>query len=238
MNEDEVGDIQERFEQSVGQRKSLDIEVQHRHKGKGRWLRMICEPVGEDIAVTFVDITDGKAKERQMESIATSDPLTGVLNRRGFERDAARRLTDSADDATGALLFIDLNDFKQINDQYGHEIGDQLLTIASERLRRSLRSCDIIGRPGGDEFVALVPDVDSDVADKLALRLTNALEQPYLIGREKLQCAASIGLALYPKNASTLTGLLREADQAMYRAKARCRGVSEMDVRELLEKAV
>ncbi len=238
MDEDKAGDILEQFEQSVSKGSSLDVEVQHRHKGKGRWLRMICEPVGDDIAATFVDITDGKAKERQMESIATSDPLTGVLNRRGFERDAAQRLTDSADDAAGALLFIDLNDFKQINDQYGHEIGDQLLTIASERLRRSLRSCDIIGRPGGDEFVALVPDVDSDVADKLALRLTNALEEPYLIGREKLQCAASIGLALYPKNASTLTGLLREADQAMYRAKARCRGVSEMDVCDLLEKAM
>jgi len=238
MDEDKSGDILERFEQCVGKGSSLDVEVQHRNKGKGRWLRMICEPVGDDIAVTFVDITDGKAKERQMESIATSDPLTGVLNRRGFERDAAQRLTDSADDATGALLFIDLNDFKQINDQYGHEIGDQLLTIASERLRRSLRSCDIIGRPGGDEFVALVPDVDAEVADKLASRLTNALEEPYLIGREKLRCAASIGLALYPENARTLTGLLREADQAMYRAKARCRGVSKIDVCELLEKAV
>jgi diguanylate cyclase (GGDEF)-like protein len=238
MDADEAGDILEQFEQSVSKGSSLDVEVQHRHKGKGRWLRMICEPVGDDIAATFVDITDSKAKERQMESIATSDPLTGVLNRRGFEREAAQRLTDSADDATGALLFIDLNDFKQINDQYGHEIGDQLLTIASERLRRSLRSCDIIGRPGGDEFVALVPDVDSDVADKLASRLTNALEEPYLIGREKLRCAASIGLALYPKNASTLTGLLREADQAMYRAKARCRGVSEMGGCDLLEKAM
>jgi diguanylate cyclase (GGDEF)-like protein len=238
MDEDKSGDILERFEQSVSKGSSLDVEVQHRHKGKGRWLRMICEPVGDDIAVTFVDITDGKAKERQMESIATSDPLTGVLNRRGFERDAAQRLTDSADDATGALLFIDLNDFKQINDQYGHEIGDQLLTIASERLRRSLRSCDIIGRPGGDEFVALVPDVDAEIADKLASRLTNALEETYLIGREKLRCAASIGLALYPENARTLTGLLREADQAMYRAKARCRGVSEIGVRELLEKAM
>ena len=238
MNKEKAGDILDQFEQSVSKGSSLDVEVQHRHKSKGRWLRMICEPVGDDIAATFVDITDGKAKERQMESIATSDPLTGVLNRRGFERDAAQRLTDSADDAAGALLFIDLNDFKQINDQYGHEIGDQLLTIASERLRRSLRSCDIIGRPGGDEFVALVPDVDSDVADKLALRLTNALEEPYLIGREKLRCPASIGLALYPKNASTLTGLLREADQAMYRAKARCRGVSEMGVCDLLEKAM
>jgi len=238
MDKEAAAEILARFDRAMNSGSSLDVEVQHRRIGASRWLRMICEPVGDDIAVTFVDITDGKAKERQMESIATSDPLTGVLNRRGFEREASRRLTDSADDATGALLFIDLNDFKQINDKFGHEVGDQLLTVASERLRKSLRSCDIIGRPGGDEFVALVPDVDSDVADKLATRLTNALEKPYVIGRERLQCAASIGLALYPKNASTLTGLLREADQAMYRAKARCRGVTEFSGRDLLEKAM
>ncbi len=238
MDDDDAAEILARFEKAAGSGNSLDVEVQHRRKGTGRWLRMICEPVGDDIAATFVDITDSKAKERQMDSMATSDPLTGVLNRRGFERDAARRLTDSADDATGALLFIDLNDFKQINDKFGHEVGDQLLTIASERLRRSLRSCDIIGRPGGDEFVALVPDVDSDVAGNLATRLTEALEESYVIGREKLQCTASIGLALYPKNANTLTGLLREADQAMYRAKARCRGVAKIGACELLEKAV
>lgn len=221
MEKPEAEDICLHFERAARAGASLDTEVRHRHQGASRWLRMICEPVGDDVAATFVDITDSKAKERQMESIATSDPLTGVLNRRGFERDAARRLTDSADDATGALLFIDLNDFKRINDEFGHEIGDQLLTIASERLRKSLRSCDIIGRPGGDEFVALVPDVDAEVADKLATRLTGALEEPYIIGHNKLQCAASIGLALYPRNANTLTGLLREADQAMYRAKAR-----------------
>lgn len=238
MDDDIAADVLRKFEDSVSKGIRLDIEVRHRRNSAGRWLRMICEPMGDDVAMTFVDITDGKAKERKMESIATSDPLTGVLNRRGFERKASRRLTESADDATGALLFIDLNDFKQINDKYGHEIGDQLLTIASERLRKSLRSCDIIGRPGGDEFVALVPDVDADVADKLAKRLTSALEEPYLIGREKLQCAASIGLALYPKNANTLTGLLREADQAMYRAKDRCRRASDIGGENLLEKAV
>ena len=173
-----------------------------------------------------------------MESIARSDPLTGVLNRRGFERDASKRLTESADDATGALLFIDLNDFKLINDSRGHEIGDQLLTIAAKRLRKSLRSCDIIGRPGGDEFVALVPDVTPELADRLANRLTAALEAPYLIEGEKLRCTASIGLALYPDNANTLTGLLREADQAMYRAKARCRGAPNISSADLLEKAV
>lgn len=238
MDQSDANDILEQFERAVCCGNSLDVEIRHRRLGAARWLRMICEPVGEDIAATFVDITDGKAKERKMESIATSDPLTGVLNRRGFERDASRRLTESADDATGALLFIDLNDFKQINDEFGHEVGDRLLTIASERLKKSLRSCDIIGRPGGDEFVALVPDVGSDVAGTLATRLTEALEEPYLIGREKLRCPASIGLALYPKNANTLTGLLREADQAMYRAKERCRGVIKIRRRDLLEKAV
>jgi len=238
MDDKTAADIMQQFEQSASAGKSLDVEVLHRHQGKARWLRMICEPVGDDIAATLVDITDSKNKVRQAESIATLDPLTGVLNRRGFERDAAQRLIDSADEATGALLFIDLNDFKQINDEFGHEIGDQLLTIAAERLRKSLRSCDIIGRPGGDEFVALVPDVCATVADKLAIRLTKALEEPYLIAGKKLQCAASIGLALYPSNANTLTGLLREADQAMYRAKARCRGVTDVGGSNLLEKAV
>ncbi len=238
MEEAEAERIQTLFHQAAESGKSFETEVQRRKTGTGKWLRLVCEPIGEDFAATFIDITDGKAKERHMESIARSDPLTGVLNRRGFERDAAERLTNSADDATGALLFIDLNDFKIINDNCGHEVGDQLLTIAAERLRKSLRSCDIIGRPGGDEFVALVPDVTGDVAEKLAKRLTRSLEEPYLIGSQKLDCAASIGLALYPKNASTLTGLLREADQAMYRAKARCRDVGEDGARNLLEIAM
>ncbi|MEJ2275492.1 MAG: histidine kinase N-terminal 7TM domain-containing protein, partial [Woeseiaceae bacterium] len=170
MNETVICDIMERFVRFAENGENLDFEVRQHTDGPARWLRVICEPVGDDYAATFVDITDGKAKERQMESIATSDPLTGVLNRRGFERDAARRLTQSDDDATGALLFIDLNEFKAINDKFGHEVGDQLLKIAAERLRQSLRSCDIIGRPGGDEFVALVPDVTSEIADQLAQR--------------------------------------------------------------------
>ena len=238
MEPDDSNDIVQSFRRATDSGDSIDIEVHHQSGGANKWLRMICEPFGTDIALTFVDITDGKVKEKHMESIAASDPLTGVLNRRGFERDASMRLTESADDATGALLFIDLNDFKVINDSFGHEVGDQLLTIAAKRLRKSLRSCDIIGRPGGDEFVALVPDVTPEVADKLANRLATALEEVYLIGDQKHHCAASIGLALYPKNANTLTGLMREADQAMYRAKARCRGVTNIRSADLLEKAM
>ena len=228
----------DQFLEAAQEGKVFDREIRTEAAGNARWMRVIGEPVGEDVAVTFVDITDGKAKETHMESLALCDPLTGVLNRRGFEKNASRLLSESADDASGALLFVDLNDFKKINDQCGHEIGDQLLTIAAERLRNSLRSCDIIGRPGGDEFVALVPDVTGEVAEKLATRLTSALEQPYHIGDETLNCAAAIGLALYPEHANTLTGLLRAADQAMYRAKARCRGVSDIDQSDLLEKAI
>lgn len=238
MNDAEVEDVVARFAASAQNGRSLEVEVRQHTHGPARWLRVICEPVGDDIAATIVDITDSKAKERQMLSIAASDPLTGVRNRRGFEHDAAIRLTASRDDATGALLFIDLNEFKAINDEFGHEVGDELLRIAAERLRKSLRSCDIIGRPGGDEFVALVPDVGSDVADRLAKRLSRSLEEPYNIGSRRLVCTASIGLALYPDNASTLTGLLREADQAMYRAKARCRGVTPIRGEDLLEKAI
>ena len=238
MGAESAENIVRRFDAAMADGEDFDIEVRQQKLGADLWLHMICEPVGDDIAVTFVDITDRKAKERQMESIAASDPLTGVLNRRGFERDAAQRLRNSDDDATGALLFIDLNEFKQINDRYGHEVGDRLLRIAAERLKKNPRSCDIIARPGCDEFVALAPDVDARVADKLAERLTTGLEEPYVIGDKTLRCAASIGLALYPENANTLTGLLREADQAMYRAKARTRGVTDISGKDLLEKAM
>lgn len=238
MSSADAAELSDAFNRAILASERMDTEVQHISGTSGKWLRMIVEPFGGDIAMTFVDLTDGKAEVEHMESIARSDPLTGVLNRRGFERDASQRLTESADDATGALLFIDLNDFKIINDSFGHEVGDQLLVVAAKRLRKSLRSCDIIGRPGGDEFVALVPDVAADVADKLAHRLTVALEEPYVIGGQRHYCAASIGLALYPRNADTLTGLMREADQAMYRAKARCRGVSNVRSEDLLEKAV
>ena len=238
MNDEEIAPVLDRFAAAVTAGAGVDIELRQGSGATVRWLRMIGEPVGDDIAVTFIDITDTKAKQRHMESIASSDPLTGVLNRRGFERDASERLSESDDDASGALLFIDLNDFKKINDEYGHGVGDQLLTIAAKRLQKSLRSCDIIGRPGGDEFVALVPDVSKYMAGKLAARLAVALEEPYVVGGVKLQCSASIGLAHYPDNANTLTGLLREADQAMYRAKSRNRDSGEFGFASRLEKAI
>lgn len=229
--------VREEFHAAIHSGRVIDTEVRPRDGAAGFWLRMIGEPVGDNVAVTFVDVTTNKAKEEQMESMAATDPLTGVLNRRGFEKKASARLREGGDDSTGALLFIDLNQFKQVNDRCGHDAGDQLLKIAAERLRASLRTCDIIGRPGGDEFVALVPSVAPAVAEALAERLTEALEEPYSVGDQALYCSASIGLALYPEHAETLTGLLRAADEAMYRAKARSYGIKGGGRKNLLEKA-
>lgn len=237
MSKDDARTVLHKFMSDTTQGEVVDIETRVEVRGDAKWLRVIGEPVGDNVAVTFVDVTDRKAKELQMESIAWSDPLTGVLNRRGFERDAAHRLSASDDLASGALLFIDLDDFKKINDLCGHEVGDRLLTIAADRLRKTLRTCDIIGRPGGDEFVALVPDVSSKTAESLAARLTASLAQPYSIGEARLNCPASIGLALYPQQANTLTGLMRAADQAMYRAKGRNRSVTDLRPAGGLEKA-
>ncbi|MBT8077404.1 MAG: diguanylate cyclase [Gammaproteobacteria bacterium] len=237
MDTHEAARLLREFQQATESGEILDCESAVGSPEEQRWLRVICEPVGEDYAVTFVDITDRKAKERHMESIALTDSLTAVFNRRGFEREATRRLSQSNDNATGALLFVDLNAFKLVNDDFGHTVGDQVLLAAAKRLRASLRSQDIIGRPGGDEFVALVPDADPEIAEDLATRLTGALEEEYRIGAATIKCPASIGFALYPAHANTLTGLLRCADEAMYRAKARCRGMSDVTRADLLEKA-
>jgi len=238
MGPEDAECVQQQFRVGTERGEIIDTEARVGSKSTGKWMRVIGEPVGDDVAITFMDITDKKAKEIQMESYAWSDPLTGVLNRRGFERDAAERLAASEDDATGALLFIDLNEFKKVNDKWGHQIGDQLLTIAAERLRSGLRSCDIIGRLGGDEFVALVPDVNEATAEKLAERLTEALGERYLLDEQKLTCPASIGLALYPGHASTLTGLLRAADQAMYSAKEHYRDTGETGLIKFLDQAM
>jgi diguanylate cyclase (GGDEF)-like protein len=225
------------FRSAAAAGNKFETEFMLDNKTEKRCLQLICEPVGWDIAVTLIDITDRKAREEQMESIALSDPLTGALNRRGFEDRASARLLVSDDLAEGALLFVDLNGFKKINDDFGHETGDELLKHVTARLKKRLRPSDIIARLGGDEFVALVPDADAEVAAALAERLAESLAEPYQIAGETLHCPASIGLALYPENSNTLTGLLRSADQAMYRAKARCRATAAPQPAAMLEKA-
>ena len=122
--------------------------------------------------------------------------------------------------AQGALLFIDLDNFKDLNDTLGHDTGDQLLVQAAQRLKACVREADTVARFGGDEFVILLEQVDSDeTAMQLAEKIRQALNQPFVLANNALQVQPSVGIALYPQHSNEAQALMRSADNAMYLAK-------------------
>jgi len=180
------------------------------------WLRVVAEPVGEDFSVTLVDITQRKRHEDKMLSDALRDPLTGILNRRGFEKEGVASLRDCS---TGAVLYLDLNQFKAINDRFGHQAGDALLKAFGHRLGFCLRPEDTLGRLGGDEFAIVLPDVTIEDVRHIAERLVQTSSEAYIIQGQEIKCTASVGIALMPRHGEELWHLLSVADQAMYEAK-------------------
>jgi diguanylate cyclase (GGDEF)-like protein/PAS domain S-box-containing protein len=186
--------------------------------GQGvNWLRIIGEPVGEDFSVTLIDITQRKRNEDKMLADALRDPLTGILNRRGFDQEAASCIRRSS---VGGVLYLDLNQFKSINDRFGHQAGDALLKAFGHRLEFCLRPEDVLGRLGGDEFAIVLPGVPVDDVKHIAGRLVQAASEAYIIQGQEIQCTASVGIALMPKHGEELWHLLSIADGAMYKAKS------------------
>ena len=139
------------------------------------------------------------------------------LNRRGFENAAVEAMRNNTQ---GAVLYLDLNKFKAINDRLGHQAGDALLKAFGHRLEFCLRPGDVLGRLGGDEFVIVLPGVDLDDAKHVAERLVKATSEAYIIQGEGIHCAASVGIALMPRHGEELWHLVSVADEAMYSAKA------------------
>lgn len=181
------------------------------------WLRVVGEPVGDDFSVTMVDITQRKHNENKMLADALRDPLTGVLNRRGFEQEGASCLRRSS---IGAALYLDLNNFKSINDRFGHQAGDALLKAFGHRLEYCLRPEDVLGRLGGDEFAIVLPGVSLEDVKRVAHRLVQTSSEAYIIQGQEIKCTASVGISLMPKHGEELWHLLSVADKAMYEAKS------------------
>ena len=175
----------------------------------------------DEIVSVSRDITDRRAAEEQIEYQAYHDALTGLPNRALF-RDRltvalahAKRLEGSL-----AVMFLDLDSFKLVNDTLGHSLGDELLKVIAGRLLSVLREEDTIARMGGDEFTVLISDLRSpDHAAKIAQKLLETIVQPARIEGHELFITTSIGIALYPSDGDTAEALLKNADNAMYRAK-------------------
>jgi diguanylate cyclase (GGDEF)-like protein/PAS domain S-box-containing protein len=195
---------------------NVTTRYQHRD-GSWRWLLWSARRDGDSWYAAGKDVTDRVWLERQ----ALHDPLTGLPNRlllMDRARQALARLHRS--DTVVALLFIDLDKFKAVNDNLGHEVGDALLRSVSERLAELMRDSDTVARLGGDEFVILAEEIEGDgEAVALAERVLDALDRPFSLGSADVSILASVGIAVSRRPDADPEAMLREADVAMYRAK-------------------
>ena len=188
-----------------------------------------------------IDITHQKQVEETLQLHATHDPLTGLPNRVLLEDRLKQALAQAA--RTGSMvgvLFIDLDQFKYVNDGYGHAVGDALLQAVASRLTSNLRSGDTVARLGGDEFVIVLPNVLRGRADvsTTAAKLLEAFAQPLQAGPHEFTVTASIGISIYPESGGTLNELLMNADAAMYRAKESGRNNCQFYAPEMHARAV
>jgi diguanylate cyclase (GGDEF)-like protein/PAS domain S-box-containing protein len=212
--------------------------------GAYRWTEALSRPVdvdGERLVMAAVrDIGDRKETELDLRHQATTDPLTGVANRTMFmdRLDQALRRLDRRDGLV-AVLFLDLDQFKLINDSVGHLMGDAVLLQMAERLRGFLRPQDTLARLGGDEFAVVVEDISwAEEAVALGRRIIAAGRAPFEMGDEQFVCTTSIGIAVTSDAQHSAEGLLQEADLALYRAKDRGRDRAEVFDEELRTRAV
>ena len=214
---------------------SLEYEVT-RKDGSRIWVWERGRGVQEDdgslhLEGIILDISDRKVLETELEQMATRDPLTGLLNRREMSRvldeelQRARRYQRPM-----AVLWVDFDHFKDVNDTYGHAAGDSVLRAISRLLLGSVRSVDSIGRFGGEEFVIVLPEMDLEEAQETAERLRRKVaEEPQPLGNgEAVPLTISVGVAVYPDHGQTASTLCAAADKAMYLAKDRGRNCVAM----------
>ena len=182
-----------------------------------------CAPLPAEqkaMVVTVLDMSEVRHLHQQLEFQAVTDPLTGLLNRRGFHQAVENTLLrNERNEQALVLLYLDLDGFKRVNDTLGHDAGDRVLRWVSEQMQACLRSYDILGRMGGDEFTALLELEFPEQAAKIAEKLIERVSVCQQVDGLEVMLGVSIGIATFPDCGSDLNGLLRAADIAMYEAK-------------------
>ena len=185
------------------------------------------------------DITQQKESEERIRRLAYHDTLTGLANRQLFEDRLAHAVaTASRDQRSVAVLFIDLDRFKPVNDSLGHKAGDLLLREVAERLRGIVRESDTVARLGGDEFAIVLEGADEPHADQVAAKLLQAMNDPFELDDHELHVGASIGISLFPEDGQSLEALVQHADIAMYRSKTAGRGTYQFFTPEMNQGAM
>ncbi|MCC6070765.1 EAL domain-containing protein [Massilia sp. GCM10020059] len=182
---------------------------------------------GEDMFVCVIhDLTEQRRAQEHIHRLAHHDTLTGLENRLSLTQHLEQLLAQARrNDHSVALLFLDLDHFKKINDSMGHQAGDMLLVAVAQRLRELLRDVDVIARLGGDEFIVVMEgELTPELVGAVAVRIVQSLATPYDIGGKIVHSGASVGCAMFPGDADSAETLMRHADTAMYAAKSEGRG--------------
>lgn len=207
------------------QPRDADFELDRGARGV-MWVEVSVNPLGHNLLQGLVtDVTDRKRAESAARELASRDPVTGLLNRRGLDASLANLLTAPAMQPL-AVLQIDLDWFKEVNDTFGHDAGDRVLREVGAILERSVRRTDVVGRTGGDEFVVVLPGIESvEKAKDIALNIIRGVAAPIVLSAGKrAQIGASVGIAMARPVGESPASLVRRADTAMYSAKQSGRG--------------
>jgi diguanylate cyclase len=206
------GALQRHFRNRYVHKDGHSVDIQW----SARWL----PEYGVRIGVAH-EVTELRRAERELEHRASHDPLTGLSNRHRLQCELQYAIAHAAQTGDGlAVLYLDLDGFKEVNDRGGHDIGDRLLREVAQRLQQGLRKGDLVARVGGDEFVALLPGChDAEAARAVADGLRACLGPPFTLPDGLFRLDASVGIACFPEDGSDPDTLLSHADRAMYAAK-------------------